>query len=406
MSLFGFKVKKTSQFTSVLLALALLAAACGSDDGAAVREIGSDSGSSSASASASASGSSSGSSSSPSSASASGSSSGSASTVAEETAAPDRTVGDDGYDYASDVSSHRMIPADVCDVNALLPKGEAIDWAAVEAVYQNGGNSVKSSGAVRTLAGFASGEGKKHGVDEYYGTATPLNDFVMSAIQGTGEFAGESDSVRRQGVQKGIQNQILVAWTVHELHAALAKAADKNFDVESGAPHNWDEGWAFYSGAEPGCAAYGTGNKRGKDFKRLSDDGETSVANENILAHFIAGRDALLAGDAAGAQAAADEIKRNLVVIYSQASLKYAKKVDSDLAAGDQDAARIHQAEGYAFWRVLAPMVAGAGADTATVDAFYSLTAQPAAGGYDLIADAIAPAMQSLGISDEDLGEY
>ena len=299
-----------------------------------------------------------------------------------------------------------MIPADVCDVNALLPKGEAIDWAAVEAVYQNGGNSVKSSGAVRTLAGFASGEGKKHGVDEYYGTATPLDDFVSSAIQGTGEFAGESDSVRRQGVQKGIQNQILVAWTVHELHAALAKAADKNFDAESGAPHNWDEGWAFYSGAEPGCAAYGTGNKRGKDFGTLSDDGETSVANANILAHFIAGRDALLAGDAAGAQAAADEIKRNLVVIYSQASLKYAKKVDSDLAAGDQEAARIHQAEGYAFWRVLAPMVAGAGADTATVDAFYSLSAQPAAGGYDLIADAIAPALEAHGIGWTDLGEY
>jgi len=313
---------------------------------------------------------------------------------------------DDGYDYASDVSSHRMIPADVCDVNALLPKGEAIDWAAVEAVYQNGGNSVKSSGAVRTLAGFASGEGKKHGVDEYYGTATPLDDFVSSAIQGTGEFAGESDSVRRQGVQKGIQNQILVAWTVHELHAALDKAADNNFDAESGAPHNWDEGWAFYSGAEPGCAAYGTGNKRGKDFKRLSDDGETSVANANILAHFIAGRDALLAGDAAGAQAAADEIKRNLVVIYSQASLKYAKKVDSDLADGDQEAARIHQAEGYAFWRVLAPMVAGAGADTATVDAFYSLSAQPAAGGYDLIADAIAPALDALGVGSADLGEY
>ena len=76
----------------------------------------------------------------------------------------------------------------------------------------------------------------------------------MSAIQGTGAFTGESDLVRRQGIQKGIQNQIMVAWTLHEVIAALGKADDGNFDPASGAPHNWDEGWAFYHGADPSCA--------------------------------------------------------------------------------------------------------------------------------------------------------
>ena len=37
-------------------------------------------------------------------------------------------------------------------------------------------------------------------------------------------------------------NQIMVAWTVH--NAALA-GADGNFDPASGAPPNWDEGWAL-----------------------------------------------------------------------------------------------------------------------------------------------------------------
>ena len=299
-----------------------------------------------------------------------------------------------------------MIPADVCDVNGLLPKDAAIDWAAVSAVYRDGGNSVKSSGAVRTLAGFASGEGKKHGVDDHYGTATPLDDFVSAALDGTGEFAGEDDLVRRQGVQKGIQNQVLVAWVVHEVNAALAKAADGNFDPAKGAPHNWDEGWAFYHGAEPGCGAWVTGNKRGKDFGTLSTDGETSNANVAIRQAFIDGRDALVAGDMAGAEAAAAVIEKNLVVIYAQASIKYAKKVTDDLADGDALKARIHQAEGYAFWRVLAPMVASAGADVAAVDAYYELSAEPAAGGGDLVADALAPALDALGITAAELGEY
>ena len=56
-------------------------------------------------------------------------------------------------------------------------------------------------------------------------------------IDHAGAFAGESDLVRRQG----IQNQIMVAWALHEVGAAMVKAVDGNFDPASGAPHNWDE---------------------------------------------------------------------------------------------------------------------------------------------------------------------
>ena len=36
----------------------------------------------------------------------------------------------------------------------------------------------------------------------------------------------------------------VVGYTIHELNAALAKADAGNTDNDSGAPHNWDEGWA------------------------------------------------------------------------------------------------------------------------------------------------------------------
>ena len=46
-------------------------------------------------------------------------------------------------------------------------------------------------------------------------------------------------------------NQVMIAWVIHELNAAMDKAADGNFDVASGAVHNWDEAWAFYHGSAP-----------------------------------------------------------------------------------------------------------------------------------------------------------
>lgn len=137
----------------------------------------------------------------------------------------------------------------------------------------------------------------------------------------------------------------------------------------------------------------------------MTTDGE-SVANANIRSAFQSGRDALVAGDQAGAQAAADVIVKNLTVTYAQATMKYAKSVDSDIADGDMDKARIHQAEGYAFWRVLAPMLAGTDVDVAAINGVYQLSNQPAAGSHDTVVAALTPALTSLGITESDLGSY
>ena len=382
----------------ILAVFSLVAVSCGSDDGGSVRDL--DSSSSSAS-SGSASGSASAST--P----ASSSSSGSASAPASAPAVAggptdDATAADGGYEYASNIDSHRLVVADICEINTLL--GE-YDWDAAREIYQNGKNSVKSSGDVRTIGGFAVAEGKNHGVDSYYGSATPMDEFVLAALNGTGPFEGESDAVRKQGAQKGIMNQIMVAWVVHELGSASGKAADGNFDSASGAPHNWDEAWAFYHGAEPGCGPFATANKRGADFGTVADDGETALANAAILAAMIEGRDALYAGDAAGLDAAVAEVTKQAVIIYSQATIKYATKVLSDIADGDDAAARTHQAEGYAFWRVIEPYVGGI-ADSDAINAILHLENEAGSGGGDDIRAALQPAWDALGIEAADVGTY
>ena len=109
--------------------------------------------------------------------------------------------GDGGYTYASNVDNHRMLMGDVCDIKDL---SGAYDWEGVKTIYEDGKYAEKSDGSYRTLMGFAGAKGKNHAYDQYYGTDGSWHDFVSAAIDGTGPFAGESDTVRDQAVEKGI----------------------------------------------------------------------------------------------------------------------------------------------------------------------------------------------------------
>lgn len=384
---------------ATMAAASLLLAACGGDDGATVRDLGADgvasaSGSASASASGAASGSASGSASGVASASASGTASGS-------DAAADS---DGGYEYASDVNAHRLVTRDLCDINALLD-AETIDFEAVEAIYRDGVHSVNSDGSVRSLAGFATATDRLHGLDSYYGTETPLDDFVTSALDATGPFEGASDAVRRQGVQKGLVNQVMLAWVEHELVTALDKAADGDLDPASGAPHNWDEAWAFYHGAEPDCAPYATANSRAANFGTSNEEG-IARANAQVLDAMVAGRDALLAGDVSGAEAAAEEVRRAVFVTYSQAAIRYATLAAAAAEEGEADEAKKSQAEGLAFWRVIEAPAAAVGADVSAVNAIFDLATEPGAGGTgDDVRAALQSAWDAFGIDPEDIGE-
>ena len=383
-----------------VVALSLLGAACSQDDGATVRDLGAADGSaidSSGSGSASAI--------------ASGSASGSAGAVASGTASSPGTgaerasvEADGDYEYASDVAVQRLLTEDVCDIRELLD-AEPVDWAAIETVYREGEHAVADDGSVRTLAGFATSEDALHGLAEVQGSPTPLDDWMTEALDGAGRFAGTSDRERAEAVEKGAQNQILVAWTVHELRAALADAAAGDLDATAGAPHLWDEAWAFYHGAAPDCAPFSTATARAGDFGTLAADGRTAVANEAIIADMEAGREALLDGDAEAARDAVDEVLRELVVTYSQAAIRYATLVQEDVAAGDQEAAAEHRVEGLAFFRVMEALVADAGADVAAVEAVFDLDAElGTTGGGDDVRAALEPAWDELGITAADIG--
>ena len=261
---------------------------------------------------------------------------------------------DGGYTYASNVDNHRMLMGDVCDIKDL---SGAYDWDGVKDIYEDGKHAEKSDGSYRTLMGFADASGKNHAYDAYYGADGSWNDFVSAAIDGTGPFEGESDTVRDQAVEKGIQNGVMTAYAIHELNAAIIKAEAGNWGADD-AQHAWDEGWAFYHGPDDsnhdydGCGPYATAAKRGGNF------GTGDATNIATLAAMNAGLTALQNEDMQGVVDARDEVLKNIVIVYSQASVRYASKMTVDLAAGDTADYDKHQAEGHAFYRVIEAYVA------------------------------------------------
>ena len=255
---------------------------------------------------------------------------------------------DAGYTYASNVDNHRSLMKDLCDIKSAASSDGGYNFTGAKDIYLNGKNAEKSDGSFRTLAGFAAATGKNHGYDTYYDMNGSVGAHILAAMEGTGDFNGTSDTVRYQGIAKLTANLGMVAYTIHELNSAVTKADAGNVDNDSGAPHNWDEGWAFFHGPDEdyGCSPAKVMEKRASDFGTADADGvaATFTATEAAM---VSGLAALQAEDAAGYNAAVDTVMKNVIITYSQAVLKYTYKMDSNTTAEK------YQAEGYAFWKTM-----------------------------------------------------
>ena len=85
--------------------------------------------------------------------------------------------------------------------------------------------------------------------------------------------------------------------------------------------------------------------------KRAADYGMETNGVSNALAAseqaMVDGLAALQAGDKAGYDAATETVIKNIIITYSQATLKYTMKMDNNESAAK------YQAEGYAFWKTM-----------------------------------------------------
>merc|ERR1719515_212138 len=203
-----------------------------------------------------------------------------------------------GYLPATSVVKHSKIDLDMKEISDAV--GNSFDFTQAKFVYQNGGgglctqadidaavdgdsctgkttndakgNSVKGSGAIRTLQGFATSGAAKMSTEKwwnvyknYWGDDNYADTYAMAALDGTGATAGKSNVMRAELVKKGIAYQAVWMYVLHEFEDAIMDCLSGNiFDNEAStvggdSPHAWDEGWAFYAGSLEGTDGSGSG---------------------------------------------------------------------------------------------------------------------------------------------------
>jgi high-affinity iron transporter len=254
------------------------------------------------------------------------------------------------YMPVSDVLEHSQITFDVAQFGLTLA-GENPDYAGAKILYEKGNHSCKSTTNVRTLQSFAvkdlSGE-TFYDAASAAGLSSPQwwNEWMLDALSGTGVFEGLSTTKRVTSLKKGILG-LVTLYASHELESAIFKAADVALRGNSGggtAAHAWDEGWAFYYGADES----GSNSPWEVAKKRDGDFPDGSRVHVDIVAQFNAGLMAVRneTFDIDVAKKARDTIYALWTVTYLRAALKYLEIIEHTY----QEKAH---AEGYAYYRAI-----------------------------------------------------
>ena len=240
-----------------------------------------------------------------------------------------------GYLPATDVVPHSKIDLDMKEVMLLV---DIANFDEALFVYENGGNgkctdaliaaavdgdscfgkttdnavgnSIKGSGAVRTLYGFATcgstcavklGAEKWYNVyANYWDDAKYADTYVRGALEGTGMYASASNNMRAEIAKKGIAYQAVWMYVLHEYEDAIMDCLagdiydNEDTNAAGDSPHAWDEGWAFYAGSLEGTDGAGSGallhtlaEKRCADFGTCKD-GRVGAAMANTKALALA----------------------------------------------------------------------------------------------------------------------
>ena len=378
-----------------------------------------------------------------------------------------------GYQSASNIEPHSKIDLDMEELETKVGEyATNANWVAEAMfIYENGGgglcsqadvddpainqctavgdpkgNSVKGSGAIRTLKGFATknyASDKLTGADGgNYGERMPpiyagyWNDWAWADTLITKDYSATvKPSGWNQLIKKGANYQAVWMYVLHELEDAIGDCYAGDITANDntptgGAPHAWDEGWAFYAGStvgqtvaqsvtDVGTLIFELAEKRSGDFKTDHSTGPATT-NVHLLAKFIEGRDLIIAGKCAEAEPLIDDIIKQMSIPLIQGTLKYAYNSDPKTTTGyctaDADKTALTStadcakawAEGWAFAAAILPRIDQCSSTAAaTIKTNIEISAsKPMAGGFAAVKTAMESTYPCLGITCADVGAY
>ena len=226
----------------------------------------------------------------------------------------------------------------------------------------------------------------------YFGSPTWMTDYVETAADNEATPTTNS-AAREEMIEKTIRDAVATQAILSDLYRGSQGVTDAH-------DRYWNHGAAKYIGTQDdrSVTVYNRANKRAANFGTLGDDGETAVANEVAVAALIAGAASGVTAATRGAQY--EIVKKQILVIYSQCVLRYANYLDGAFIDGSEYAD--HQAEGQAFWRVIAPFVKEVNANGATfLEGIFDLSRETSEKTHYCRAKAI---LGDLGVTDAEIG--
>ena len=180
----------------------------------------------------------------------------------------------------------------------------------------------------------------------FYGSSGNV-DWMTDYLTNAADDTTMATAARKEIVEKTVRDQVAVMAILSDLYKGSkgTTAAHKRY---------WDHGAAKYLGTDDARSAtvYNRANKRAANYGTADDTSGEAKANHAVVAALVAGKTA----DTVQARSRQyDAVVTQMKVIYGQCVVRYAYLIDQDIATGADYAE--HQAEGQAFWRVIAPWV-------------------------------------------------
>ncbi|KAJ1459238.1 hypothetical protein M885DRAFT_435638 [Pelagophyceae sp. CCMP2097] len=216
-------------------------------------------------------------------------------------------------------------------------------------------------------------------------------------------------------------------YVTHELYSALDDCAAGELGAANGAPHAWDEAWAFWVGSLAGAGGngvgelgYGLADKRCRNFGtcftdgsaswRTADDGANSNVNAKLLRLYGNGQQAVIDGRCISAATTVDRIVEQMAVPLIQGALRYAWR--SDPRGGNETWASEGKtlAEFNAFATAVVPLIAACDAGAAAVIARNAAIpdalsqSSPVPDGFAAVKAAFESTYACLGVTCADVG--
>jgi len=248
----------------------------------------------------------------------------------------------------NNVGEEPKLALDLCAINDAV---DGLDFDTAREIYEMGNNSQSLTLMEVATAEYPTDMYQKYAV--FFGDQVWMHTKINQALNREGDF--NTDVKQVQAVKKLLQASVLVQQFFYHLDSALAKITANN---AAGALNSLDRAMAVYYGGDIQCSPFGNGQARGIEFGTVADG--VSTTNTKVHAAIKEAGDALSVEDTSGAfevlQDARTEIVKQVTVIYIQACFKYATLVDDGLEA-EADVEKA-QAEGYAYYQAIYPLIA------------------------------------------------